>query len=128
MLGERCGYAGDYTVRFMHRDDWMKCAAEGGREEVLERMKGCSVYLGSDYSEVSDLSASCFFAIDEHGVGLILPYHFIPETVVGKLDALTRGKVAAWIADGWLEPLPAGPTMPETVAKRTLELLEPLPR
>ena len=128
---ERCGYAGDYTVRFMDRNDWMACAVSGKtmkerRNKVIKLLSECEkIYLGSDYSEVSDLSASCFWGIHPSGKGIILPYHFIPSSIIKKLDALTRGKVAFWMEDRWLEVLPAGPTLPETVAKRTLEYLKP---
>ena len=77
---ERCGFAGDYAVRFMGRDDWIGCAAKGGRAEILERMKGLPIYVGSDFSEMSDFSAACLFAVDHNGVCLALPYHFIPSS------------------------------------------------
>ena len=41
---ERVGFAGEYTARFVQREAWLACAAEGGRQEILQRMKGLPIY------------------------------------------------------------------------------------
>ena len=123
---ERVGFAGDYSMRFMPRDAWLACAAEGGRQEILERMRGRPVYAANDFSEMDDLSAFALIAYEPDGTMLVAVWHFIPASAVQRLDALTRGMVGAWIKGGWLEVLPEGEQMPERVAKRCLELIEPL--
>ena len=123
---ERCGFSGDYSVRFVAHDDWMACAAKGGRAEILEKMKNLPVFMGCDFSETSDFSAICLFAVDHDGTVLAVPYHFIPSAARAKLDGLTRGKVGNWISDGWLEELPAGRDLPAKVGQRALDIVEPL--
>ena len=121
---ERCGWAGDYALRFVDRDDWLACAVPGGRKEIAQRMKGRPIFIGTDYSEVSDLSASVACSFEDDGTLLALPYHWIPSAAEGRLDALTRGLVSAWKQDGWLETLQAGEDMPLKVAQRSLEVLD----
>ena len=123
---ERCGFAGEYTALFMPREAWLACAVEGGRPEILQRMRGRPVYAANDFSEMSDLSAFALIAYEPDGTMLVAAWHFIPASARDKLDALTKGMVSVWIKAGWLEVLPEGEQLPERVAKRCLELVAPL--
>ena len=122
---DRCGLAGDHALKFMPFEIWKRCAAEGGRKEIMEQMRGNRIYVGCDFSETSDLSAMCPVSWRSDGVQLICPYHWLPDAARPKLDALTRGLSEQWINDGWLEVLPAGDQFPARVAERCLEILEP---
>ena len=104
----------------------MACAVPGGRAEIVRRMKGLPIVAGSDYSEVSDMSATVWIAFEPDGTLLVLPYHFLPSAAEMRLEALTRGLVSAWKQDGWLEILQAGEEMPLKVAQRSVEIIDTL--
>ena len=123
---ERCGYAGDYAMKLMPREAWMRCAVAGGRNEILERMKGLAIYAACDFSEMSDLSAFVLIAFEADGTMLVAAWHWIPDAKKEQLDALLQGQVAMWISDGWLETLPEGHEMPARVAERCLDIIEPV--
>lgn len=117
---ERCGIAGDFSVKFMRHDYWEKCRVEGGKPEILERMQGLDKYIGLDFSETMDLSAMAIVAWEPDGTQLVCPYHWVPSTAKHQLEALTQGQSAYWVLDGYLEELPAGEAFPDLVAERAL--------
>lgn len=123
---ERCGVTGDFSAQFIPKEHWDACGVDGGRAAILDRMRGMRVFAGCDFSQLSDLSSFVLLAIDENGKVWVVAWHWIPSAAVVRLDALTRGAVSEWIADGWLEELPAGEEMPLKVGARCLQLVEPL--
>lgn len=117
---ERCGIAGDFSVKFMRHDYWEACRVEGGKPEILKRMAGLDKYIGLDFSETRDLSAMTIVAWEADGTQLVCPYHWVPDSAMHQLEAITQGQAAYWLLDGGLEQLPAGEAFPELVAKRAL--------
>ena len=123
---ERCGQAGEISARLVRREEWIACAAEGGLQEILTRMKGGGIFVGFDFSETSDLASMGLVKEVSDELVLMCGFHFIPDSAVASLDAKTNGKITSWRTDGWLEVLPAGFEMPRLMAERCLELLKPI--
>ena len=100
---ERCGIAGDFSVKFMRHEYWETCRVEGGKPEILRRMDGLDKYIGLDFSETRDLSSMSIVAWEPDGTQLVCPYHWVPDMARGQLEALTFGQSEYWIAEGFLE-------------------------
>jgi phage terminase large subunit-like protein len=71
-------------------------------------LAGRRAHGGVDLAAVSDLTALCWFFPPEtdDGPASAIWHHYVPEAAVPRLDEITGGAFAGWVADGWCQVTP----------------------
>ena len=103
---------GQRETAWMPQEVWKRNSAP--TRPLIDR----KAYAGVDLSYTTDLTAAVFVFPDEDGTYDVLPFFFMPENAVRKLELRDKVPYSKWVRDGFIEAVPGDAVHKDVVFKK----------